>query len=74
MTYYEHAPPFQRVAHPCRVQKLTPRAKLADPSRPLQRAAVITKSMDALVWLRKQLETGDNDLLRARWCGALLRG
>ena len=25
---------------------------------------MITKSMDALVWLRKQLETGDNDLLR----------
>ena len=35
---------------------------------------MIDKSMDALVWLRKQLETGDNDLLRARWCGALLRG
>jgi transposase-like protein len=26
--------------------------------------AVINKSMDALVWLRKQLETDDNDLLR----------
>jgi hypothetical protein len=25
---------------------------------------VIDKSMDALVWLRKQLETDDNDLLR----------
>ena len=25
---------------------------------------MIDKSMDALVWLRKQLETGDNDLLR----------
>jgi transposase-like protein len=25
---------------------------------------VINKSMDALVWLRKQLETDDNDLLR----------
>ena len=25
---------------------------------------MINKSMDALVWLRKQLETGDNDLLR----------
>jgi putative transposase len=25
---------------------------------------VINKSMDALTWLRKQLETGDNDLLR----------
>jgi hypothetical protein len=25
---------------------------------------VINESMDALVWLRKQLETGDNDLLR----------
>ena len=29
----------------------------------VRRNAVITKSMDALVWLRKQLETGDNDLL-----------
>lgn len=26
--------------------------------------AVINKSMDALVWLRKQLESDDNDLLR----------
>ncbi len=26
--------------------------------------AVIDKSMDALVWLHKQLETDDNDLLR----------
>jgi len=26
--------------------------------------AVINKSMDALVWLRKQLETDDNDLLQ----------
>jgi len=25
---------------------------------------VINRSMDALVWLRKQLETDDNDLLR----------
>ena len=25
---------------------------------------MIDKSMDALVWLRKQLETGGNDLLR----------
>ena len=25
---------------------------------------MINKSMDALVWLRKQLETDDNDLLR----------
>ena len=30
----------------------------------VRRNAAITKSMDALVWLRKQLETGDNDLLR----------
>ena len=26
--------------------------------------AVINKSIDALVWLRKQLETDDKDLLR----------
>jgi transposase-like protein len=30
----------------------------------VRRNAVINKSMDALVWLRKQLETADTDLLR----------
>ncbi len=34
--------------------------------------AVINESMDALVWLRKQLETDDNDCY-VRWCVALLR-
>ena len=29
---------------------------------------MINKSIDALVWLRKQLETDDNDLLRAMVC------